>query len=188
MAARRNRTVTLCVGGEMKTRVVLDVFGPCKIPHDGEGKKKRIDDEHIAEFWGNTVGREISAKQGCYVFALQVGKGYTPWYVGKATKTFKQECFTSDKTKKYNRLLWTGRKGSPVMFFVAMPGSNKKISAPIIADMEKFLIQSAVIKNDDILNVHHTRNIGLWGIRGIIRGGKWKTADVNRRFGLMMGI
>ena len=167
---------------------MLENFGPFPIPFYRKKKIKRINYEHIALFWDDTGCKEMAGKQGCYIFAIKSGKGFTPWYVGLATKNFKQECFMPHKTKKYNSLLFEGKKGTPVMFFVARPGKKKKIQAPIIKEMEKFLILSAVTKNTDILNVQNTKNFPKWGIRGLIRSGKGKISEKNKRFATMMGL
>jgi len=166
----------------------LETFGPVKIPFVGVGKMKHIRDEHIAEFWGQAIARDMVKKQGCYVFALQASKGFVPWYVGKASKTFKQEIFTDHKIKKYNQLLWEGKKGTPVMFFVALPANLRKVPVKVINDMEKFLIQSAVLKNEDVLNTHNTKNLPEWSIKGVVRASKGKPSAKSQVFKTMMGL
>ena len=137
----------------------LEMFGPISIPCDVDGKKKCILDQNVKEFWNDTIAQQMEKKQGCYIFALKAGHGYTPWYIGKTTKTFKQESFALHKIKKYNECLWGGKKGTPVMFFIALPGHRNKVPALVIKDIEKFLIQSAALKNPNILNSHHTKNL-----------------------------
>jgi hypothetical protein len=166
----------------------LEVFGPVKITPPRDGLKKHITDETIAAFWEEPVAMEMAGKQGCYIFALHASKGFTPWYVGRATKTFKQEIFHSEKLKKYNKLLWDGKKGSPVMFFVALPGNLKKIPVGVINDMEKFLIQSAVLKNKNVLNTHNTKNLPEWSIKGVVRASQGKPSAKSLSFKTMMGL
>ncbi len=74
------------------------------------------------------------------------------------------------------------------MFFVALAGNKKKIATPVINDLEKFLIQSAVPKNPNILNVQNTKNLPAWGIKGVIRGGKGKAPGKSKTFKIMMGL
>jgi hypothetical protein len=50
--------------------------------------------------------------------------GFTPGYLGKATKRLKQEIFTPDKLNQYHRLLIKRKKGTPVFFFVLAPVSK----------------------------------------------------------------
>jgi len=82
----------------------LVVFGPHPIPFKkgGKGTSKRITKEHAISFWAQDEVKQISNKQGCYVFALKVGKGFTPWYVGQASKNFKQEALHSTKLVHFN--------------------------------------------------------------------------------------
>ena len=166
----------------------LETFGPIEIPFEKAGPKKRITDENISAFWKDSIAHAMTQKQGCYIFALKAAKGYTPWYVGKATKTFKQETFATDKIKKYNALLWEGKRGTPVMFFVALPGTKRKVPAPVINDMEKFLIQSASLKNEDIINTHNTKNLPEWSIKGVVRASKGKPSAKSQVVKKMMGL
>ena len=57
---------------------------------------------------------------------------------------------------QYNKLLFKGLKGTPVMFFVALPGAKKKIPTLDIDDIETFLIQSAKSRNPEVLNSKKT--------------------------------
>ncbi len=46
------------------------------------------------EFWAeDSDAKYVEGERGCYVFAIRTGRGTTPVYVGKATKSFKQETF-----------------------------------------------------------------------------------------------
>lgn len=171
------------------TNTVLDVYGPVAIPFDGQEKGccKKINKEHIKKFWEQAEVAAIKQKQGCYVFALRAAKGFTPWYVGKAGKTLKQECFSTHKLEHYNSVLWKGNKGLPVMFFVAPAGTKNKIASGIIKDMESYLIQSATYKNPKLSNVQNKKT-PEWGISGVVRGGKGRRATINGQFKTMMGI
>lgn len=168
---------------------VLEVCGPFDIPCNGQesGSCKKIDRLHAKEFWKQPDVKSISNKQGCYIFALRAGKGFTPWYVGRAGKTFEQECFTSHKTEHYNDVLWKGKKGAPVMFFVAPSGNKNKVSAGVLKEMEEYLIQSAVYKNPDLSNIQKKKTPD-WGISGVVRGGKGRRTVVGAMFKTMMKI
>jgi len=167
----------------------LHVFGPFPIPFkkNGNGVSKRITKENAASFLASDDGKSIGPKQGVYIFALRAGKGFTPWYVGKATKSFKQEALHQMKLDCYNDVIYHGQKGTPVMFFVSKPGDLKKISRPIIDELEKFLIQSAYYKNDGLKNVQHAKK-HTWGIKGVIRGGKGRAPANAGQFRLMMRL
>ena len=168
---------------------ILEVYGPIEIPHDGQeaGSTKRISRSLAKEFWAQNDAKPLAKKQGCYIFSLRAGKGFSPWYVGKAGKSFEQECFTDHKIGHYNEVLWHGKKGKPVMFFVAHSGSKKKIPAGIIKEMEEYLIQSAVYKNPELCNIKQTKT-PEWGISGIIRGGKGRRTAIASTFKAMMGV
>ena len=174
----------------MPMQTELEVYGPYPIPHEslGKGTSKRITRPNAKDFWADKVMRSIASKQGCYTFALKYGSGFTPWYVGKATKTFEQEALADHKLVHFNEVIFRGHKGTPVMFFVARPGKSRKISPKEIDDIETFLIQSASYKNPDLQNIKKKKSLPLWGIKGVIRGGRGKTPANAKVFKTLMGI
>lgn len=169
---------------------LFEIFGPYPIDYTGQktGSVKRIDDEHVESFWNQAELSILKLKQGCYVFALQSGKGFTPWYVGKSTKGFSKECFQAHKTKHYNNVLYKGIKGKPVMFFACLGGTKMKAPAKVIDEMETYLIQSALFKNKEIRNLAKTKNVPTWGILGVIRSGKGRPSKLASTFSKLMGI
>ncbi len=172
-----------------KAPTQLVVYGPFDIPYvsQGPGTSKRFDDEHVDAFWESHGVASVSSKQGCYVFALSSSGGYNPWYVGKTSRSFKQEAFHSDKVKRYNSVVYKGTKGKPVMFFVAKAGGANKIPKKQLDDLETFLIQSAIYKNPFLRNKHKTAT-PPWGIGGVVRSGRGKVAANARKFKTMMNI
>ena len=129
----------------------------------------------------------ISEKQGCYVFAIRASKGYRPWYVGKATKTIRQECIGTHQLQHYNAVLSMGMKGTPVMFFVLPGGKRKKVPRRICNEMEGVLIQSAYYRNPLIRNVQKAK-VPEWGIDGVLRGKHGKPKNIEVSFRTMMGL
>lgn len=119
---------------------------------------------------------------------MKAGKGYTPWYIGKASKNFKQECLSDQKLLKYNDVLFKGKKGNPVIFLVAPRGDKNKVPTDAIKDMERVLILNAYHANPDLTNVHHTRSVPKWSIYGVIRGGRGKPDVAATAFAKMMGF
>ena len=172
---------------DLQTELV--VHGPYPIPFEthGRGTSKRITRDHGKQFWSQEALKGVRAKQGCYVFALAVSRGFTPWYVGKTTKTFREEALHDHKLIYYNEVIYKGQKGTPVMFFVARSGTLKRIPRSQIDELETFLIQSAMYKNPDIKNKQKTKTV-LWGIRGVLRGGRGKAPENATRFKSMMRI
>ncbi|MBA4337553.1 MAG: hypothetical protein C0421_01760 [Hyphomonas sp.] len=139
-------------------------YGPFRIPRRGP----IIDRPALSGFW-KAVGEQsvgLPTAQGCYIFAIKAGKGYTPWYVGKAAGRdgFQQEALSDGKQNQYN-WAWSSQaygKGTMVLFFVARrTASGKDFSRQAgTADidwLERHLISLALEANNDLLNVHYTR-------------------------------
>jgi hypothetical protein len=143
--------------------VTLEVQGPfdveCWLNDRGT---KRIDATHGREFFEENEW--LIRRRGCYVFAIRSGRGLRAAYVGKATKGFGQEVFAVDKLNKYNNALYKWDHGSPVLLFVLTPPSIR--SAPLITDVEEYLIRSVKRVWPDILNIHHT-GPDSWDISGV---------------------
>jgi hypothetical protein len=129
----------------------------------------------------------VCKKQGCYVFALKAAKGFTPWYVGKSTKSMKQEALGTHQINLYNQALFKGIKGTPVFFFIVPDGNKKKVPSGIISKIEKFLVQNAYYSNKNLRNTN-LKNPDKWTIKGVVRGGKGKTASEEKAFSKMMGL
>lgn len=166
----------------------LIVSGPFDVPFSlSNAKIKCIDTQHARAFWAKVETQPFLTKQGIYVFSTRAGKGFRPIYVGKATKSFKSECFTSHKLHHYAQALSDGEKGSPVMFFIAAPGRINKIPAITIGEIEDLMIQFAVAKNPNLRNKVGTK-VADWTIRGVVRGGKGKKSSAATSFTKMMGI
>lgn len=166
----------------------LMVYGPFEIPCKIVPAAKHISKEHAADFWTQTATHGLSAKQGCYVFALRAGKGFTPWYVGQASKCFAQECFTDHKLNHFNAALFAGKKGTPVMFFVAPIGTKNKVPVAELNHMEKELTQDALKKNPELRNVQNTRRLPQWSIKGVVRSNRGAPPNGAKQFAKMMGL
>lgn len=165
----------------------LKVLGPFEIPCENGGAVKFIDNAQRKEFLGMIYDDELWWKQGCYVFALRAGKGFSPWYVGKATKGMGQECMGPHQLQHYNAVLSKGYKGTPAMFFVTRDGAKNKISMRICDEMESFLIQTAFYKNPDLRNVQKAKG-PEWTIDGVVRGERGKPTNGELGFRKMMGL
>jgi len=165
--------------------IVFRVVGPLKVQRSQESGGRIIADEDVRKFW-QSYGKYAN-RRGCYVFGRRAGKGYTPGYVGKATKGLKQEIFTSDKLTKYQRFLIQRKKGIPIFFFVLAPVRKGKANLRQIAKVEKYLITLGVSANPKLLNRQNVKP-ETWGIRGLIRGGQGKVAKGASDFRQMLGI
>lgn len=167
----------------------LEIVGPIPIPfqRNGNGLVKHIGKAEVKTFWEMDEASAVSEKQGCYVFALQAGKGYRPWYVGKATKTMKQECLHSHKLAHYNQVLFKGSKGTPVLFFVVLGGNKRKVAKTVVDEMETFFIQTVLSKHPEIQNIQKT-NLPEWTVKGVVRGGQGQPTKNAVKFRKMVGL
>ncbi len=165
--------------------IIFRVIGPLVVHRSRESGGRIITDEDVRAFWKSN--EKYADDRGCYVFGRRAGKGYTPGYVGKATKCLKQEIFTNDKLTKYHRFLIKRKKGAPVFFFVLAPIRKGKANLRQIAKVEKYLINLAATANSELINLHY-KNSERWGVRGLIRSGKGKVAEGAANFRKMLGI
>jgi hypothetical protein len=77
----------------------FEVHGPFEIVYE---KRKGGRTLVFDEFWSKDAeAHHLAKERGCYVFAIR-NRGLTPIYVGKATKSFKQETFSATNRHKYN--------------------------------------------------------------------------------------
>ncbi len=149
-----------------KTLTEFIVQGPFNIPiYKGIGGRI-ITDDNATEFW--KTNSEYASKVGCYLFTIRAGRGYTPIYVGKATKSFKQEAFHSHKLSKYQQAMVDYVKGTPTMFFLCHPTKKGKNNHQHISKLEQYLIQAAVVVNPNLMNIQGTKTES-WGIKGVLR-------------------
>lgn len=141
----------------------------------GQGTHTRYIDEKIAkDFWQKN---EVIAKyRGCYVQAMRAGKGYKPFYVGKATKKFDQEVFDDHKLKKISRQLADTKKGTLVLFLIYLKKTKGPVNKVAIDQAETYLIQTALVANDKILNDRKTKEES-WSINGVFKSRQGKPSN-----------
>jgi hypothetical protein len=151
------------------------VFGPFVIPVIKKANGRIIG--NIDKFWNDTSTQRKMI--GCYVFVMRSAKGYMPCYVGKATKSFEQECFASHKLVKYHEALVSWRKGTPVMFFISQTRRRGPVNEKEIKQVEAYLTQVALAKNAELLNIQNTKQ-EQWSIQGIARGKQGKASKETR--------
>lgn len=160
---------------------LFSVSGPWKIDvRANQHGAKRIEP---SEFWADDD--EIASRRGCYIFAIR-NKGILPAYVGKATKSFRQEVFTPEKLNKYNEALHIWTHGTPVMFFVETTSRGAAVSKRI-GTLEQFLIREAKLANPALLNKHHA-GPQEWEINGITVPHRGKKSVGEAAFMQMMDI
>ncbi len=145
------------------------IHGPFEISYE---KRKGGRILVFDDFWSEgSQAHYLADDRGCYVFAVQTGRGLDPIYVGRATKTFKQETFNPTNKHKYHDGFLEYARGAPVMFFVVHPSQKGRINAKEIGQIEDFLIQTGVAKNPGLQNVRGAQR-PKWSIQGVVRSGK----------------
>jgi hypothetical protein len=162
---------------------VFEVHGPFEIQYEKRGGGRSL---CYDGFWDGPAA-ELASERGCYVFAVRSGPSEMPIYVGKATKTFKQETFTPANQIKYHNGFSEYAKATPVMYLVAHPKQRGKTNASQIAEIEGYLIQAGVARNEYLQNV---RGIDrpAWKIAGVVRSGKGRRSHAAVSFASLMGI
>ena len=158
------------------------IEGPFKVPCI---KGTRLIEEDLSTFWQRH--KEIASSIGCYIFAIRAGRGYKPLYVGKTTKSFESECFTSHKRNHYHYSLSHYQRCTPIIFFVVLRKTKGKVNASEIKQVENFLIQVGSTVNPDIRNIKGI-NQPSWSIKGVIRGKKGQASKSSAEFKKLLHI
>lgn len=155
------------------------VEGPFDVPFYQGRAGRTITDDNVKEFWQGHP--ELADRRGCYVFGIRAGKGMTPAYVGRATRSFKIEAFAHHKLTRYQQFLADYQRGTPILSFLIAPTKRGAPNTAHIHELEDFLIQTAAAANPELLNIRGT-NAEEWGIAGILRGGKGKPSENAKEF------
>lgn len=167
--------------------VTFAVKGPFDVPVKKQKVGRSITTDEASGFWEKHPALAEIGVIGCYVFGFRASQGLKPVYVGKATKSFKQEVFTDHKRNKYNEALANQAKGTPVLFFVVLEKSKGPVNKKAIDEAESYLIQSGLAANKNLLNDKKTA-VEKWSINGVIRSAQGKntnaSADLKRCLGL----
>lgn len=163
----------------------FSVVGPRNVPVYQGRAGRTITDDNVHAFWKDNT--DLATRRGCYVFGIRAGKGWTLAYVGKATKSFKQEVFQHHKLTRYQQFLADYRKGTPILFFVIAPVKQGAPNSVHIGELEEFLIQTGLAANPELLNIKGTK-AEEWGIGGVLRGGKGNQSKSARDFKKIMKL
>ena len=129
----------------------------------------------------------LMARKGVYIFCLKIASGVIPAYVGKATKSFKQEAFTNDKLLKYNDALTDYKNDwKPLMYLAVHPTS--KLNGKAVNQLETYLIQVAALRNPDLKNIQKTKIKLKWSIKGVYNSGGGQPPKPAKEFKKVMGL
>jgi hypothetical protein len=167
------------------TDVIFQIYGPLEVPFDRVRAGRVISTECVRQFW--EAQTEYAQHRGCYVFGIRNGGGATPTYVGKATKSFRQEVFAPHKLNYYQQCLAGYLRGTPVLFFVSTERRPSRALSVHVGELESYLIQTAVLKNPDLFNVRGT-SVTRWSIAGVLRYNVGRPSRSARDFQRALGI
>lgn len=162
--------------------------GPFDVPVRKYGWGRTVDNTLLRQFWEKVVGLALEWSRGCYVFAVRTGRGVIPVYVGKATKGFRQECFAIDKLNKLNKALLQYKRGCLVVFLVGLEKRPGKPNLKAIGSLEEFLIENALARNEDLLNIQNALDKREFEVAGVFRGGRGQPSQAARSFKRTMGL
>jgi len=168
------------------------VYGPYEIPRIAD--LSEVDRPGLSGFWENVNAQDVglAMASGCYVFGMRATKGATPWYVGQAKVSFRQECFTPHKLNHYNSVIGN-RKGTPILFLVArttpLRGSFVNRLGRREADwVENLLIRQCLAANKRLLNVSGTSFAKEVVVPGVFRPGSRMPSREVRAFRRLLNL
>ncbi len=166
-------------------KVTYEVLGPFEIPRTTpkRGGVKLATEFHKyntlkkTDFWKEIAAAakdiagigDLDKAKGVYVFALRVGRGTTPYYVGKSGRqALVKEAFNSRNILAYDDCI-SSKKGIPVMFFVVLRPRRGPDNRNTIDSVERFFIEMAYARNPEgLINVQHAKEAD-WSVAGVIR-------------------
>jgi hypothetical protein len=151
--------------------LTFSVQGPFPVPVYLGRAAKTITSDNATQFWQRNPA--LADRRGCYVFGMRTGRSVMPLYVGRATVSFRREVFQPHKLSRYQHGLADYKRGTPVLLFVAAPIRRGATNIGLIKELEAFLIQTAISRNSELLNVQGTKRAD-WSIAGVIRSGVGK--------------
>jgi len=163
------------------------IHGPFEIPR---GKKGLITD--VKQFWKELAeygGEGLLKAHGVYVFAIKGPRTdkSKPWYVGKASKNFRQEALNAENIRKYNGKLDETRRGKPWLFLLpelTESGARfaRKADSVYTKELELMLIRRGLRANPDLLNLANTKMTREIEVAGFINSKQGQASESSREF------
>jgi hypothetical protein len=163
----------------------FEVHGPFPLKVKRGLGGKEITDESVRGFWDATA--KYRSRRGCYVFCIRASRGIRPVYIGKATKSLKQELFTPSKMNHYYRALAHSGKGTPIFYFLCYPPKKGKTNNTHIDQLETFLIQQGKYVNPSLQNKKKVQ-VEKWTINGVLRSKRGKPSTAAKKLKLFLEI
>ena len=173
-----------------------ETFEGFKVRRKTGPKKKILDFSSTALklFWEEVENDSPGLSQacGCYIFSIKASRGITPWYVGQSKTSFKDECFQDHKKAQYHEVVNHLIKGTPILTFIARLTPNKKfkdtLDKPEADFVEQQLIQYALVKNPELINVKNTKLPRQIQIPGFLNSPKGRPSKGAEQLRLTLGM
>ena len=137
------------------------------------GRHYEVKSEEAQDFDG------LKGRYGCYVFATKFGDDFTPWYVGKTTRTFDKEIFTPHKIGKLDELRELRKRGKLYVLLIAPGRGRGAKNSTATNNMETFLVGACHRVNPQLLNLQKLPK-NAWAIVGVTRPKRGKRTDGER--------
>ena len=159
--------------------------GPFEIPVYKGKAARTVTADQATEFWKRHPA--YAKARGWAFLCFPFGGRGSALYFGISPKGFRQEVFQPHKLTKYQQGLADYLKGKPVLFFLTPPVAKGATNVTSINELEAFLIQTAVSKNPELLNVKGTKK-EEWAIAGVVRSGVGKPSKAAKALKGSLGI
>ena len=159
------------------------VSGPIPVPV----KRQKTGCREVVEEELKNLEDETLSKYGCYIFSMKAGKGWTPWYVGKATQ---QRIFhrISSKDNILNMVKALNRQQGTLEIWTVTQVRGAPRAVNEIGAIEKELIELASIKNPKLLNTQNKSKKRNWSIEGIIQPNRGPRSKEAKSFRKVIGL
>jgi len=168
--------------------ITFTVSKPQSVPLE----KGRINLKQIREIWDNNGG--LAAAVGCYIFAApnpRERECLMPLYVGRAAKSFRQECFALHKRYKLERFLSEHPSVTELwLYFIVHPARDHygENSLTAIEELEEYLIPVAYRANPNYLLNKLLAHDDTWHVHGLTNVGKGKRSPHAAQLKTMLGL
>lgn len=135
----------------------------------------------------------LAAARGCYLFAIQAGLGYTPYYVGQSSRqSLLDEALSTHKLTIYSKVC-TNTHGTPVLFFLPKITATGRYSyastkSKAVTFLERWLIAQALKKNPKLYNTSETKFLRQLHATGIFNATKGEATTESRELKKALGL
>ena len=169
-------------------------YGPFEVPSD-DGL---VPTDRLRAFWEGIEERHPGLQDaiGCYIFGMRAGKGSLPCYVGKTERaSFKREAFQPQKLLLYQKALKGRRKGTPLLYLIALltPTGKHRGAAKgrrgvgSIRKLEEMLIGTCLSRNSKLVNKSATKYLLLTQVPGYFNEPQGARSHQAKELALLLG-